>query len=67
MSAHLNDRPMEQKFFVKILIVDDDPDMLRMIGQWLKKENYSVTTGYYALIDPSYTHQIDPPKLTVLI
>jgi hypothetical protein len=22
--------------------------------------------GYYALIDPSYTHQIDPPKLTAL-
>jgi len=26
-----------------------------------------INAGYYALIDPSYTHQIDPPKLTALI
>jgi|GEM_PF-4250587 len=29
--------------------------------------NKRIKSGYYALIDPSYTHQIDPPKLTALI
>jgi len=56
---------MEQKFFVKILIVDDDPDMLRMIGQWLKKENYSVTTAENGS-DCLKRLRIDRPDLILL-
>jgi hypothetical protein len=32
----------------------------------VKTQIYIAIIGYYALIDPSYTLQIDPPKLTAL-
>jgi hypothetical protein len=32
----------------------------------LTKEYILSTIGYSVLIEPSYTHQIDPPKLTAL-
>ena len=36
------------------------------LGMW-QENHLSGISGFYALIDPSYTLQIDPPKLTALI
>ena len=57
----------------RFVLLDKEP-ISELFDRLAKKKSADVVfidslqyTGYYALIDPSYTHQIDPPKLTALI